>query len=138
MPSSVMAEDRLRSVPPPPAGGEVAPTTPPQGLMLVAPLRYGLGTRAEVEAELDGIVMAVRMFAAKQPDQVMRETAAYAARLSELAMLLHRVESSDRQYLRLRTMQVAVIAAEMQFQFKVASRLVEVMRQDIALLGGQP
>jgi hypothetical protein len=106
--------------------------------LATAPLAAGLGTREEIQAELDGIAQAVRSFPVKQPDQIMRECAAYTARLTELCVLLHRVEALDRQYLRVRTQQVERWQHELEFQFKVASRLVEVMRQDIALLGGQP
>lgn len=106
--------------------------------MLMAPLRYGLGTREEIQTELDGIAAAVRTFPMKQPDQIMRESAAYMARLTELCVLLHRVEATDRQYVRVRTQQVERWQRELEFQFKVASRLVEVMRQDLSLMGGQP
>ncbi len=106
----------------------------PGAAMLMAPLRNGwLGTREEIQRELDGIAAAVATYPMKQPDQVLRECAAYSARLTELAVLLHRVESTDRQYTRVRTQQVERWLGELQFQFKVASRLVEIMRQDIEL-----
>lgn len=121
------------------ADRHTCPAPPPSHLaMLMAPLRYGLGTREQIQQELDGIAAAVRTFGIKQPDQVMREAAAYAARLTELCVLLHRVESTDRQYTRVRTQQVERWQRELEFQFKVASRLVEVMRQDLQLMGGQP
>lgn len=104
------------------------------GALMQASLRTGLGTRAEIELELDGIAMAMRAFALKQPDQVMREVAAYSARLTELTVLLHRVESQDRQYTRVRTQQVEKFLAELDRQFKISSRLVEVMRQDLELM----
>ena len=100
-----------------------------------AQLNYGLGTRQQIQAELDDIARAVRDFHTKQPDQVMRECAAYTARLTELCVLLHRVESQDRQYTRVRTQQVERWLAELERQFKYASRIVEVMRQDLALAG---
>lgn len=108
-------------------------------LAFMAPLRPAgfLGSREEIQAELDGIAMAARAFSLKQPDQVMREVAAYSARLTELSMLLHRVEALERQYVRVRTQQVELWLKELDRQFKIASRLVEVNRQDIALLGGQ-
>lgn len=112
----------------------VAPGAVPQPGM--AYLANGLGTRADIERELDGIALAVRAFALKQPDQIMRECAAYSARLTELTVLLHRHESSDRQYLRVRTQQVEKYLQELDRQFKIASRLVEVQRQDLALMGG--
>jgi hypothetical protein len=99
-----------------------------------AQLRTGLGSRADIEAELDGIAFAMRCFTLKQPDQIMREVAAYSARLTELTVLLHRVEASDRQYTRVRTQQVEKFLVELDRQFKIASRLVEVMRQDLELM----
>lgn len=93
-----------------------------------------LGTRDEIERELDIIAAAIRAFARKQPDQIMREVAAYSARLTELAVLLHRVEGSNRQYTRVRTQQVERFLSECDRQFKIASRLVEVMRQDLELM----
>ena len=63
----------------------------------------------------------------------MREVAAYSARLTELAVLLHRVEGTDRQYTRIRTQQVERFLAELDRQYKIASRLVEIMRQDLEL-----
>lgn len=116
----------LALVPPLTAG-----PTPVQGM---AYLQNGLGTRADIERELDGIALAMRSFPLKAPDQVMREVAAYSARLTEMTVLLYRVESLDRQYLRVRTQQVDKYLQEMDRQFKIASRLVEVMRQDLELM----
>jgi len=93
-----------------------------------------LGTKQEIERELDGMATAVRTFSVKQPDQVMRECAAYSARLTELCVLLHRVESLDRQYTRVRTQQVERWLRELEVQFKIASRLVEIARQDLELM----
>ena len=98
-------------------------------------VRDGLGTREEIQDELDAIAEQVRQFHLKQPDQVMRECAAYTARLTELCVLLHRVEALDRQYTRVRTQQVERWLAELERQFKYASRIVEIMRQDIQLSG---
>lgn len=100
----------------------------------LAPAGY-LGTREEIERELDVIAAAIRVFHNKQPDQVMRESAGYSARLTELAVLLHRVEGTGgRQYTRIRTQQVERYLKELDFQYKIASRLVEVLRQDLELL----
>lgn len=93
-----------------------------------------LGTRAEIEAELDGILLIIRDFWTMEPDQVMSHCAAMSARLTELEVLLHRVEVRDRTYKQIRTMQVQKISDELDRQFRVASRLVEVRRQDIEAL----
>jgi hypothetical protein len=68
----------------------------------------------------------------------MRETAGYSARLTELASCC---TASRRhpgaQYTRIRTQQVERFLAELDRQFKIASRLVEVMRQDLELIRSQ-
>lgn len=96
-----------------------------------------LGPREEIEKELDLIAAVIRTFHRKPADLVMRECSAFSARLTEMAVLLHRSESISRQYTRIRTQQVERFIAELDRQFKTASRLVEVSRQDIALIGGQ-
>ena len=113
-----------------------APTPGAQVFAFLAPLRPAgaLGDRLEIQEELDGIAVSVRAFHLKQPDQVMRECAAYSARLTELCVLLHRVESLERQYTRVRTAQVERWLSELDRQFKIASRLIEVNRQDLELL----
>jgi hypothetical protein len=92
-----------------------------------------LGTREQIEAELDMIASSIRTFHRLQPDQVLKYCAGYTARLTELTVLLHRVESSNRQYTRLRTMQVQKYVEELERQWKTASRMVEIMRQDLEM-----
>lgn len=128
-----MTEGRdLSAVPPAPSATAVLHqyTDPIDAL---SPAGY-LGDRQDIERELDLIAAAIRMFYNKQPDQVMRECAGYSARLTEMAVLLHRVEAGNRQYTRIRTQQVERFLAELDRQFKTASRLVEVQRQDLELL----
>lgn len=96
-----------------------------------------LGTQTEVEKELDLVAAAIRTFHAKPADLVMRETSAYTARLTELAVLLHRVEGQSRQWTRVRTQQVQRFLDECDRQWKTASRLIEVSRQDLAVMRGQ-
>jgi uncharacterized membrane-anchored protein len=96
-----------------------------------------LGDRAEIEKELDLIAAVIRTFHRKPADMVMRECSAYSARLTEMAVLLHRREGGNRQYTRIRTQQVERFLSELDRQWKTASRLIEVNRQDIELLGGQ-
>lgn len=93
-----------------------------------------LGDRDEIEKELDLIASVIRTFHRKNPDQVLRECSGYSARLTEMAVLLHRVEGASRQYTRIRTQQVERFLAELDRQWKTASRLIEVQRQDMELL----
>lgn len=96
-----------------------------------------LGPREQVEKELDLIAAAIRRFYALAPDAVMRECSAYTARLTEMCVLLHRIEGSSRQWTRVRTQQVQRFLDECDRQWKTASRLIEVARQDLTVLGGQ-
>lgn len=102
-----------------------------------AELYNGLGTKEQIERELDGISTAIRSFHAKMPEQVFEECSAYSARLSELYVLLHRMESSPfaKEFYRVRTQQVEIYRTELEFQFKLASRKVEVARHEIVLAG---
>lgn len=93
-----------------------------------------LGSRDQIEAEIDEIVGSVRDFWQMEPDEVMRQISAYSARCTELTVLLHRAEAMHRQYKQIRTMQVTPLLAELERQFKLASRLIEVRRQDLETL----
>lgn len=93
-----------------------------------------LGTRAELEAEIDRMLAEVGEFYQYEPDQVMRLVAAFSARCTELEIHLHRVEGRFREYKQIRTMQVDKLLAELDRQFKLASRMLEVRRQDLELM----
>ena len=95
-----------------------------------------LGGRDQIEGELDAILVTMRDFWTQEPDQVMAHVAAITARLTELEVLLHRVEARDRTYKQIRTMQVQKILDECDRQFRIASRLIEVRRQDIDSIRG--
>ncbi|HEY5051208.1 MAG TPA: hypothetical protein VII50_09935 [Acidothermaceae bacterium] len=117
----------------------VPPMPPPVGApggLYIAPMGMGLGTRIQIEAELDGMAADIRLFWAYEPDLVLRKCSAYTARLTELYVALNRAESADRQYTRVRTQQVAIWLEELDRQFKSASRLIEVNRQDVSMLRG--
>ena len=94
-----------------------------------------LGDRPQIEKELDLVSACIRRFYRLQPDQVMRECSAFSARLTEMQVLLHRQENlGGRQYTRIRTQQVERFLSELERQWKTASRLIEVSRQDIELM----
>jgi hypothetical protein len=54
-----------------------------------------------------------------------------------MAVLLHRKEGESRQWTRVRTQQVQRFLDELDRQWKTASRLIEVSRQDLQVLRGQ-
>lgn len=87
-------------------------------------------SRQHVEDEIDLALRAVRGFWEMEPDQVMQMASALSARATELAIHLHRLEGK-REWRQIRTMQVERLLAELDRQFKIASRMLEVRRQDI-------
>lgn len=87
-----------------------------------------------MQSELDQILTEIGKFWSMEPDQVMRLVAAFSARCTELWVHLHRVEGRDRTYKQIRTMQVAPILEELDRQFRLASRQLEVRRQDLELM----
>lgn len=93
-----------------------------------------IGSREEIEAELDIYMAKLRDCWSMQPDQAMLTCSAISARLSELAVQLHRVEHR-RSHKQLRTLQVQVILGEVDRQMRIASRLLEVKKIDLALQG---
>lgn len=92
-----------------------------------------LVSREAVEEEIDLVLRAMRGFWNMEPDQVMRMSAAISARMTELCVHLHRLEGK-REWVRLRTMQAERVLSEIDRQFKLASRLVELRRQDLEIL----
>ena len=94
-----------------------------------------LQSREAVEAEIDTMLTAVRRFWQQEPDQRMRAITAMSARCTELCVHLHRLEGR-REWRQVRTMQVDRLLTELDRQFKIASREIEVRRQDIELARG--
>lgn len=99
----------------------------------MAPLRTGVGSRVEVLAELMLIKAAICTWHRKEVGTVLREASAYSARLTELWTELRLLESSDRSYTQLRTMQVQPVLDEVDRQYKFATSRIALMRQDIDL-----
>lgn len=95
-----------------------------------------LGSRADIEWELDDALVLIREFCELEPDEVMTRSAALSARMTQLEVHLHRVEKRDKEYSQIRTMQVGKILNELDRQFKIASRLIEIRRQDVEQLRG--
>jgi hypothetical protein len=101
---------------------------------VAAEMAWGaLVSKQVVEDEIDMMLRAVRGFWEYEPDQVFRMSMAMSARLTEMATHLHRLEGR-REWKQVRTMQVERLLAELDRQFKLASRLVEMRRQDLESL----
>lgn len=94
-----------------------------------------LQSREAVESEVDLMLTSLRGFWQKEPDQRMRMITAMSARCTEMAVHLHRLEGR-REWRQIRTMQVDRLLTELDRQFKIASREIEVRRQDIELTRG--
>jgi hypothetical protein len=100
---------------------------------VAAELAWGaLGSRKAVEDEIDLMLRTVRGFWELEPDAVAKLIQAMAARCTELCVHLHRLEGR-REWKQIRTQQVERLLAELDRQWKLASRLIEVRRQDIDL-----
>lgn len=95
-----------------------------------------LGSKTAVLAEIDAMLSAVRDFWQMEPDEVMREISAYTARCTELYVQLHRVEGVHREWRQVRTQQVVPLLDELDRQYKNASRMLEVRRQDLDAVRG--
>lgn len=101
---------------------------------LVGLARGVLGSKDAVQGEIDAMLDAIRDFWQAEPDRVMRDCAAYSARATELEVHLHRIEAVDRTYKQVRTLQIQPLLEELDRQFRIASRLVELRRQDLEVL----
>lgn len=93
-----------------------------------------LVSREVVEEEIDLILRAVREFWNQEPDQVMRSISLLSSRCTEMEVHLHRLEGK-REWKQLRTMQVQKILLELDRQFKISSRMVEIRKQDMSVEG---
>lgn len=100
---------------------------------IAADLAWGaLESKAKVEEEIDLMLRTVRSFWELEPDQVARLIQAMSARCTEMCIHLHRLEGR-REWKQVRTQQVERLLTELDRQWKLASRLIEVRRQDIDL-----
>jgi hypothetical protein len=93
-------------------------------------------SRQYVEDEIDLMFRAVRGFWDMFPDQVMRMCSAMSARASEIYVHLHRLEGR-REWKQIRTMQIDTLLSELDRQFRIHSRLVEVQKLEAFQEGRQ-
>lgn len=94
-----------------------------------------LVSRQSVEDEIDMMLRTIRGFWDMEPDQVFKMSRAISARCTEMGIHLHRLEGK-REWKQVRTMQVERILLEIDRQFKLASREVEMRRQDLEMERG--
>lgn len=84
----------------------------------------GLGSINSVRAELDSMFEKIRGFETSEPDETMVVCSALSARLSEIRMRIHRVESVLAYWKSVRTQEVDPAIEEVRFQYNLASRLL--------------
>jgi hypothetical protein len=96
-----------------------------------------LGSAESVHRELDEIFAVMKRFATMEPDEVMLHCSAYSARLSEIRMIIHRIEDMHRHWKPVRTREVEPTIEELKFQFNVASRLLSSRAFDYEVTRGQ-
>lgn len=94
-----------------------------------------LESREAVESEIDTMLTTLRNFWQMEPDHRFRMVTAMSARCTEMAIHLHRLEGRT-EWRQIRTMQVERLLTELDRQFKIASREVEVRRQDLEMVRG--
>lgn len=83
--------------------------------------------------EVEAMVHTIQDVVHEQPDVVMTTCMALMARCTEIWIQLLRVEASERRAKAFRTMQLQKIMDLIDFEFKGASRLIEVARQEVEL-----
>lgn len=86
---------------------------------------------ASIEEELDGMLASVAELDPSQPDIIISTCMALMARCTELYIELVRLESKYGRAKFVRTMQLQKVMDLLDYQFKGASRLVEVARQEL-------
>lgn len=104
---------------------------------ILAEIGEQLGSRQEVMDEIDRMLRLVRAFWMMEPDEVMRAVSAFGARCTELYSLLHRIEGREREWRQVRTQHIVPLMNELERQYKNASRMLEIRRQDLEFTRGQ-
>jgi hypothetical protein len=95
-----------------------------------------LAPDASLEEELDSMVAALKLLDASAPDQIMSICMASMARCTEIYLQLVRIEGVHRKARVFRTTQLQKVMDLLDFEFKGASRLIEVRRQEVELTRG--
>lgn len=89
----------------------------------------------QLRAEFDGYYARLKTFSSLEPDEVMAEVSAVAARLTEVRATLLRDRGQRAN--RLRLDEVDPLLEQLDFQFKVHSRIQATREMDFRMSGGQ-
>ena len=97
----------------------------------ITPTAYdGLSWSEEIEAMVHTLQS---IDYSNSPDLVLTACMSYMARCTEMWVQLIRLEAQDRRAKSFRTMQLQKVMDLIEFEFRGASRLIEVRRQDVEL-----
>jgi hypothetical protein len=96
-------------------------------------LLAALTAESSLEDELDAMVAAVKEIDPSAPDLIMTVCMALMARATEIHLQLVRLESRDRRARIFRADQLQPVMDLLNFEYKAASRLIEVRRQEVEL-----
>lgn len=88
----------------------------------------------QILAELDVYYTAVKEFAEEEPDIVLQQVAAFSGRLCEIRARLQRIGSVRAN--QLRTREVDPLMEQLDFQFRIASRLISMREFEFKASGG--
>jgi hypothetical protein len=83
--------------------------------------------------EVEAMVQTIQSVIDSQPDVIMSTCMALMARCTEIWIQLLRVEGENRKAKTFRTMHLQKVMDLIDFEFKGASRLIEVARQEVEL-----
>jgi hypothetical protein len=86
-----------------------------------------------LEDEVIAMVHAIRDLDYAQADVVMAMCMGYMARCTEIWLQLLRIEGSHRKAKTFRVMHLQKVMDLIEFEYKAASRLIEVRRQEVEL-----
>lgn len=124
-------------------GDQPDPLTPPrqgvapQPIDTSAQLPHGLGSIDAIREEVNDAYEDMRQFYADEPDDVMRKVSGHLARLGEIRKDIVRIEGATRQLKPIRTGEVEPAIEDLWKQYQIASRLLEVRKMDLQVMGGQ-
>lgn len=89
---------------------------------------------ASAEEELDAMITSLRAIdASSAPDILLSTCMAFQARCTELYVQLVRIEATHRKAKVFRVTQLQKLMDLLEFEFRGASRLIEVRRQEMEL-----
>lgn len=92
-----------------------------------------VGRDVSLEDEIMAMVVTLRNLEDAMPDVIMSTCMGYMARCTEIHLQIIRVEGSNRRLKTFRVTQLSKVMELIEFQFKGASRLIEVRRQEVEL-----